>query len=131
MSIAIPAPVVGVNSGYLDYAASAAYTTSTNFNTFVNTFTNAVCIDMNVTVVSGTLPSMTVQYQRLGADGVWYTVFTSSAITTTGAHSYLIGLISGADAVQSPGIQGRVAIAITGTTPSFTLSYSVSGGAIG
>jgi hypothetical protein len=131
MAIAVPGPVVGTNTGYLDYAASAAYTTNTNFNTFVNTFVNAVMIDMNITAVSGVTPSMTIQYQRLGADGIWYTIYTSTAIVATGTKSVLIGLISGADAVQSPGIQGRVAIAITGTTPSFTLSYSVAGGAIG
>jgi hypothetical protein len=45
-------------------------------------------IDVNVTAISG---SLTVILNRKGADGVYYPVYTTAAITTTGKTSQSLG----------------------------------------
>ena len=72
---------------------------------------------IDVTVVTGTTPSMTVTYQS-SPDGVNFWDHTAgAAITAVGKQ--LIKIASNA------GKYGRLAYAITGTTPSFTFSAIV------
>lgn len=83
-------------------------------------------IDINVTAVSGTsTPTLVPSWQRLGADGVYYPVWTGTGITATGITSVDIG--PGLTIAKSAGIQGKLAWLITGTNPSFTFSASIQG----
>lgn len=53
---------------------------------------SAMAVDVNVTAFTGgTSPSVTFFLDRLGADGAWYRVWTSGALSTTGQRSASIG----------------------------------------
>lgn len=83
-------------------------------------------VDIDVTAVSGTTPSMTVIVERQELDGNYYPIYTSSAITATGLTTTSIGPGLTTNAELSGTF--RVRWTITGTTPSFTLSINVMGG---
>lgn len=85
-----------------------------------------LAVDINVTAVSGTTPSMTFMVDRLGADGNWYNVWTSAAITSAGAVSTDIGPGCTIPKVPTGTIRLRTSIP-TGTTPSFTFTASIVG----
>jgi len=83
-------------------------------------------IDIDVTATSGTnTPTLIPSWERLGEDGIYYPVWTGTGITGTGQTSIDIG--PGLTIAMSPGLQGKLAWAITGTTPSFTFSASIQG----
>lgn len=84
-----------------------------------------LAIDVNVTAISGTTPTITFSYQRKGSDGIYYTVWTGTAISTVSAQSTSIGL--GATTNHSIGFIGRISWAVTGTGPSVTFTASVYG----
>jgi hypothetical protein len=84
-----------------------------------------LAVDINVTAVSGTTPSMTLYVERQGADGNWYPIWTSSAITATGQTTTSVGPGCATTAVVTSILRFRAAI--TGTTPSFTMSASIIG----
>ena len=84
-----------------------------------------LAVDVSVTAVSGTTPSMLLYIERQGADGNWYPIWTSSAITAVGLTSTSIG--SGMTIPAALGSTIRLRWAITGTTPSFTLTASLVG----
>ncbi|MCX5209814.1 hypothetical protein OG689_11010 [Kitasatospora sp. NBC_00240] len=53
---------------------------------------SALAIDVSVTAFTGgTTPGVTFFLDRLGADGVWYPVWTSGSLTTTGKRSASVG----------------------------------------
>ena len=114
---------IGRNTAVLLNQASAAQTTNGNSLDLVCDQYDQLAFDFNVTAVSGTTPSMTVYIDRKGADGTYYPIYTSAAITATGVTSVSVG----------PGLPNNAAIgntirmrwAITGTTPSFTFSASI------
>lgn len=65
-----------------------------------------LAVDANVTVFTGgTTPSVTFFVDRLGADGIWYPVWSSGALTTTGKKSASLG----------PGLTGGTVTAGVGT----------------
>jgi hypothetical protein len=79
-------------------------------------------VEVNVTAVSGTSPSLTVAFQRadIGTDyppSNWTTVATSDPITAAGATTITT------PAIPSGAVSNfyRLSYAITGTSPSFTL----------
>lgn len=75
----------------------------------------------NVSAFAGTTPSITFGVDMMGPDGVWYNVYTSSAITVAGNALVTIGKL--AASVTALGTTIRVTWAIGGTaTPkaSFT-----------
>jgi len=80
---------------------------------------------VNVSAVSGTTPSMTLTLDSKGADGVYYTVYTSSAITAAGKTLAHIGV--GAATNVAFGSTVRLTATISGTAPSFTMSASLIG----
>lgn len=103
--------------------ASAAQTANGNSADLpVGTF-DQLAVDVNVTAVSGTTPSMTLSVQRKGADGVYYPLWTSAAITAVGVTSTDIG--PGLTVAKSIAGLVRLVWTITGTTPSFTFSASI------
>jgi hypothetical protein len=86
---------------------------------------NYLAVDINVSTVTGTTPSCTFVVERQGADGNWYAIWTSSAVTAAGSTSTSIGPGCATDQVFTSNI--RLRWTITGTTPSFTFSASIIG----
>lgn len=76
---------------------------------------------VNVTVVSGTTPTLIVRLRFKDANGVWQQVKATSTLTATGpaVFSYQEFIPGGGDA--------EVAWIIGGTTPSFTFQTSLQG----
>ena len=105
--------------------ASAAATATGNSGVLPTGAANSIALDINISAVTGTTPSCTFTFDRQGADGNWYTVYTSSAQTATGNISTDIGPGCAVNHVLT-GV-GRLTWTISGTTPSFTFSASVVG----
>lgn len=86
-------------------------------------------IDINITAVSGTSPTLIFTFERKGADGVYYPVWTSASLNATGQTSASLGAgMSGTNGTAlSFGAVGRLRWTITGTSPSYTLSISIIG----
>ena len=104
---------------------SAAATVTGNSGSLNVTPADAIAIDIDASVVSGTTPSLTPSWERLGADGIWYPVWTGTALTAAGKSSQTIG--KAWESNKFPGHAGRLVWTISGTTPSFTFSASVVG----
>ncbi len=84
----------------------------------------ALAIDVNVTALAGTTPSLVVSLQRKGTDGIYYPVWTGAAITAVGKQSVSLG--AGQTALVL-GDKVRLVTTVAGTTPSVTYSMSVQG----
>lgn len=114
---------IGRNTAVLYNPASQAYTTNGNSADLTCDQYDQLAFDFNVTAVTGTTPSMLVFIDRKGADGAYYPIYTSAAVTATGVTSVSIG----------PGLPNNAAIGntirmrwtLTGTTPSFTFTASI------
>jgi hypothetical protein len=113
----------GRNAAVLLAQTSAAHTVSGNSGDLICDQYQELAVDVNVTAVTGTNPSMTLSIQRKGADGVYYPIWTSSAITAPGVTSVSIG--PGLAQAASIGDIVLLVWTITGTTPSFTFSASI------
>jgi hypothetical protein len=84
-----------------------------------------LALDISITAVSGTTPTLTPSVQRAGADGVWRTIQTFTAITAVGDYTFDLGI-----GTANPRILGascRFVLTIAGTTPSFTGAVSAQG----
>jgi hypothetical protein len=93
--------------------ASAAITTTTTTATLTPTTGVAYTVNIPVTVVSGTNPTMLVSIQESSDTGTnWYTVYTFPLITTTGSYN--------SPMIMTTGNRIRYVQTITGSTPSFT-----------
>lgn len=90
--------------------------------------TSTVAVDINVSAVSGTSPTLQFNLDRLGADGIWYSAWQSSSINATGQTSTSVGPGCATAAVLTDKI--RLRWTIGGTTPSFTFSASLIGRAV-
>jgi hypothetical protein len=101
----------------------------THATTVVGPFSTAavtnVQVGVNVTAVAGTSPSLSLFFEVLGADGVWYAVWKPTAVTAAGQTVTTIGPAAATGAVFSA--EGRLRLALSGTTPKFTLSADVHG----
>lgn len=84
-----------------------------------------LAIDVNVSAISGTTPTVTLSYQRKGSDGIYYTIWTGTAISTVSTQSTSIGI--GGPTNHSVGYIGRISWTVAGTTPSVTFTVSVYG----
>ena len=82
-------------------------------------------VEANVTAVAGTTPTLTFALDSLGADGVWYTLWTSAAVTAMGQTVTHLGV--GAATNVAFGATVRLRWTMGGTTPSFTFSVSIIG----
>lgn len=88
-------------------------------------FVSTLQVGINVTAVSGTSPSLQAYLEVQGADGIWYQAWKPSAITAVGQTFGTAGQGESNGAVI--GANTRLRLELTGTTPSFTLSASVTG----
>lgn len=85
-----------------------------------------LAVDLNVTAVAGTTPSIQIKIDRLGADGVWYNIYTGTAVMAAGTQSVNIGV--GASTNVAFGANIRVTEVIAGTAgQSVTRSLSIIG----
>ena len=86
-----------------------------------------LAVDVNVTGNQGTSPTLTITLERKGADGIYYPIWTPSAISTSTAQlSTSIG--TGCAIAQSVGSIVRLKWVIGGTsTPGYTFSASILG----
>jgi hypothetical protein len=105
--------------------ASAALTASGNSADLVVGPYTQISVDVNITVITGTTPTLVLSVERKGVDGIYYPLWLSSSVTTVSMVSTSIG--SGCVIAQSLGTTIRLRWVITGTTPSFTLSASLIG----
>ena len=104
-NVGIPTPIADV--------ASAAITTTTTTAAFTPTFGSSYNVQIPVTAVTGTTPTMSVAIQESPDGGTnWTTVYTFPTITATGSY------VSPTLTLQ--GNRVRYVQTLTGTTPSFT-----------
>ena len=85
----------------------------------------ALGVDVNVTAVSGSSPSISFVLERKGSDGIYYPLASPAALTAAGQISLSVG--RGLTTAAALGTAVRLRWVITGTTPSFTFSASIVG----
>lgn len=105
--------------------ASAAATTSNNSGDLAVDSFSELALDINITAVSGTTPTIQFFVDRKGNDGIYYVIYTGSSINTVQAVSTSLG--AGMAQSVSFGTTARLRWVIGGTTPSFTFSASIIG----
>jgi len=97
---------------------------------FVTDGYSALIVDVNVTAVAGTTPSMNIVVERRDAFGNYVALWTSPAITGVGLTSIIIGPFPTATGIQTglltDGARVRVS-AISGAGATFTTQVSVIG----
>ncbi len=99
--------------GLIADVASAAITTTTTTATITPTFGSSYLVDIPVTAVSGTTPTLSVAVQESADSGTnWYTVYTFPTITAIGSYNSPVLTLTGN--------RVRYVQTLTGTTPSFT-----------
>lgn len=108
----------------LNVASTTIIATTTSVDLTVGNY-KELAVDVNISVVTGTTPTYTLAVDRLGADGVYYTIYTGTAITAVGVVSVTVGV--GAVINTSFGNVIRVREIVGGTTPSYIRSISIVG----
>lgn len=99
--------------GIVADVASAALTTTTTTATLTPTFGSCYQVNIPVTVVSGSSPTLSVQVQESADTGTnWYTVYTFPTIIATGSYNSPVMTLTGN--------RVRYVQTVTGSTPSFT-----------
>jgi hypothetical protein len=106
-------------------AGPAAVTTNFTSSALVVGPFAELAVDINITAKSGTSPTIQFFIDRIGADTVAYNIWSSAVVSTVSQVSASIG--SGFSTNQSFGATCQFRMVVGGTTPSFTLSYSIIG----
>jgi len=106
--------------------ASAAYTASGVTGPLPTASVTELAVDANVTTITGgTSPSITFYLDRLGADGVWYRMWTSAAVIVAGSVSTSVDPNGGAtDAVLTDAC--RFGWTFGGTVAATSITFSAS-----
>lgn len=107
--------LVGSSAGALTFLTylSAAQASANAGTSFPTTGVTSLAVDVNVTAFTGgTGPTVTFFVERLAADGAWYRVWTSPAISAVGPFSGNIGPGQSGTATAT---QSWVAAVLTGT----------------
>lgn len=117
---------IGRSATIVALRGSAAATVSGNSGDLVVDAYTELAVDANLSVVTGTSPTIQFFVDRKGADGFYYPIWQqSSASTTTGMVSTSIG--AGCASNQAFGATIRLRWVIGGTSPSWTFSFSIIG----
>jgi hypothetical protein len=82
----------------------------------------SLILEYDITAISGTIQFFV---DSLGTDGVYYPIYTGPVISTTGLNEISIG--PAAQSAAEIGNQVQLRWAVTGGTPSTTLSLSLIG----
>lgn len=104
---------------------SAAATSSNNSGDLAVDSFSELALDINITAVSGTTPTIQYIMERKGNDGNYYQIYASASINSNQAISTSLG--AGMAQSVSFGTTARLRWIIGGTTPSFTFSVSIIG----
>lgn len=84
----------------------------------------AMNLCLTVTAASGTSPSLTAAFQVRDYNGHYYTVWTATGgQVLTAAGGFVANVMTG----LAPMSAGRLSWTISGTTPSFTVDWSLEG----
>lgn len=105
--------------------ASLAQTANGNSGDLSVSTLREIAVDVNISAVSGTAPTLNLYIDRKGADGIYYPIYASAQITAVGVVSTSLGI--GASTPQSLGSTIRLRWVIGGTAPSFIFSASIIG----
>lgn len=108
----------------LTIAAAAIVASVNSADLAVGTY-DELSIDVNLSAITGTTPSYQLIVDRLGSDGVYYPIYTGTALTAVGVITISLGI--GAPVNVSFGSTIRIREIISGTTPSVTRSVSIIG----
>jgi hypothetical protein len=108
----------------LNVASASIIVTTTSANLTVGIY-KELAIDVNISVVTGTTPTYQIFIDRLGADGIYYNIYTGTSIVAVGVVSITVGV--GASTNVGFGNVIRVREVVGGGTPSFTRSASIIG----
>jgi hypothetical protein len=120
--INMPSSVVTVSGGFGGGAGSIVFPLS-----FAVPFDiNQLAVDINITAVSGTTPSITFFVDRIGADGNWYQLAPAAFPAQTAVGTLSVSLGPG-DTGAAMTQQIRFRWVVSGTGPSFTFSASIIG----
>lgn len=84
-----------------------------------------LALDINISAIAGTTPSVTFVLNRKGADGVYYPIWTSAAQTAVGKLSTSIGI--GGTVNHSLGSLARLDWTVAGTGVSLSFTASLIG----
>lgn len=105
--------------------ASASYTSSSNFGDLGVSSCRRIAIDVNITAVSGTSPTIQFFIDRKDIFGNYYNIWSSNTVSAATMISTTIGAFAAIN--QAIGATVRLRWTITGTSPSFTFSASIIG----
>ena len=108
----------------LHQASAAQVANGNSADLSVGQFTE-LAVDANITAVAGANPTRQFVLDRKGADGVYYPIWQSVTLTTTGQVSTSIG--AGMSIAQGFGSTVRLRWVIGGAGASFTFSVSIVG----
>lgn len=108
----------------LNTVSAAIAVTTTSADLTVGPY-KELAIDVNISAITGTTPSYTLSVNRKGADGVYYPIYTGTALTAVGKITVSLGV--GAETNKAFGNTIQVVETVAGTTPSVTRSVSIIG----
>ena len=108
----------------LNTPSAAIIVTTTSANLTVGNY-KELALDVNISAITGTSPTYQILVDRLGADGIYYNIYTGTAVTAVGVVSISLGV--GASTNVAFGNAIRIMEVVGGTTPSVTRSISVIG----
>lgn len=123
-------------SALLTYTAGA-HATSNPGDSFSTSSLSACAVDVTVTgFTGGTSPSVTFFVERIGADGLWYRVWQSAAVSSAGTVSVSIGASVPTVAAAANTAQGVTAMLSTlarfgWSTSGSPTAVTFSGGVMG
>ncbi len=111
------------NGSPLAFMTSRGYASTTYSPDFDTSHLAGVALDGNATVVGGS--GVVFVFQRQGADGLWYDVWTSASLSAPGSASATVG--QGFEIPRGLAGRGRIGIRPTGGAATATLSAQACG----
>lgn len=106
----------GITRQVVTVRASAAATATGQTAGFPTGYQERVCIFVDITAVSGTTPSMTVNVEWSNDNANWFQADTADSFTAATAAQKKV------KEFVAKGLYARLNFTISGTTPSFTFA---------
>jgi hypothetical protein len=105
--------------------ASSPVTSNGNSGDLAVDSFSELAVDINITAISGTSPTIQFIVERKGNDSNYYAIYTGTSLNTNQALSISLG--AGMGQSVSFGSVARLRWVLGGTSPSFTFSASIIG----